>query len=231
MLASVVVVCAVAIGAVVVMFPVVASTTCPWCYGMTKAAPRLYVDDGASRAERRRAAAVVDAAGSRVATFYGSRESAPRVLACTTAACYAHIGGGRERGVAVLNRAVILSPRGLDPVIASHEMSHVKLHRRLGSSADDVPQWFDEGLAVLVAGDPRYLRPASAGDRCKVEPGTDLPVTLDEWLSAAGDDPDVYAGSACKVSRWVDANGGPSAVRDLVRRMKDGEDFTAIVHD
>ncbi|MQA80284.1 MAG: hypothetical protein GEV10_17675 [Streptosporangiales bacterium] len=228
--AGLVVVSAVAVGAIVAVYPVVASTSCPWCYGMTKVHPRLYVDDGSSRADRRRVVAAVAAANARVTAFYGTRESAPRVLACTTVGCYEHIGGGRERGVAVLNRAVILSPRGLDPVIASHEMSHVELHRRLGSG-DDVPQWFDEGLAVLVSGDPRYLRPASAADRCRVEPGRDLPVTLDEWLHAAGNDADVYARSACRVSRWVDANGGPRAVLDLVDRLQSGERFADVVPD
>ncbi|MFG1943168.1 hypothetical protein [Nonomuraea sp. NPDC048826] len=53
----------------------------------------------------------------------------------------------------------MLSPRGADPVIASHELSHVELHTRLAGA--EVPQWFDEGLAVVVCGDPRYLAPAS----------------------------------------------------------------------
>lgn len=230
-LTGIVVVCAVAVGALVIVFPVVAATSCPWCYGMTKIRPKVYADGDLSPADRRRVATAVTAANARVTAFYGTRESRPRILACTTAACYRHIGGGRERGVAVLNRSVILSPRGIDPVIASHEMSHVELHRRLGSHDDALPQWFDEGLAVLVAGDPRYLRPASAKDRCRVEPGRDLPVTLDEWLRAASDDEDVYARSACKVSRWVDANGGSGSVGELVRRVRGGESFEAVLAD
>jgi hypothetical protein len=88
----------------------------------------------------------------------------------------------------VLNRAVMLSPRGIDAVIAAHELAHVELHERLGSHAGHVPQWFDEGLAVLVSDDPRYLRPETAVDRCLVASDEALPATLPEWLRAAGAD-------------------------------------------
>ena len=44
---------------------------------------------------------------------------------CLSDDCYRRIGGGRERGIAVLNRAVMLSPRGVNPVIAAHELTHL----------------------------------------------------------------------------------------------------------
>lgn len=95
-----------------------------------------------------------------VADFYGSQESSPSLLICLTDACYSRIGGKKERGIAILNRSVMLSPRGVDAMIASHEMSHVELHNRLTPAAE-LPQWFDEGLAVVVSDDARYLAPES----------------------------------------------------------------------
>ncbi|MEV4473473.1 hypothetical protein ACFFR3_46865 [Nonomuraea salmonea] len=71
--------------------------------------------------------------------------------------CYRRSG---ERGVAVLNRAVMLSPHGVDPVIFPQELTHVEPHARLRGA--EVPQWFDGGLAVLVSDGPRYLPPATA---------------------------------------------------------------------
>lgn len=141
--------------------------------------------------------------------------SSPKVLACVTDACYRRIGGGGERGVAVMNQAVMLSPRGIDPVIASHEMSHVELHARGGK----VPQWFDEGLAVVVSDDRRYLAapdPADpsgltakgARDRCLVRTAEPLPDRLDGWLRAASADRQVYAKAACRTNQWLVANGG-----------------------
>lgn len=196
-------------------YPSVAATTCPRCFSMEELRSGLYVEGGLTAAQRDRMISVQDQAAQRVASFYGGRESDPLLLACFTDDCYRRIGGGGERGVAVLNRAVMLSPRGLDPVIASHEMSHVEFHERLGDRAAGVPQWFDEGLAVIVSADERNIRPSGAGDRCKVEPTGELPVTLGEWLAAATADDQMYAKAACAVSRWLDTHDGRKGVLDL----------------
>jgi hypothetical protein len=211
-----------------VAFPAVAATTCPRCYGLERLAPDLYVEKGLSETREQQIMSMVEAANRRVRDFYGGRESSPRLLVCVTDACYRRIGGGGERGIAVLNRAVMLSPRGLDVTIAAHEMSHVELHARLDSGGTEVPQWFDEGLAVLVSDDPRYLAPDTAADRCLVHPDGPLPHTLDSWLEAASSDQRTYAKAACRVSRWVTTNGGPPAVQDLIQRINAGEAFADI---
>ncbi|GAA5111223.1 hypothetical protein GCM10023320_03800 [Pseudonocardia adelaidensis] len=190
--------------AVAVGFPAVAATACPGCYGLERVRKGLHVEPGAGAEQRAQVSAAVAEGTRRVAAFFGDLRSDPEFLACLTDRCYARIGGGGECGVAVLNRAVMLSPRGIDPVIAAHELTHVELRARVGKAV--VPQWFDEGLAVLVADDPRYLRPAGTGDRCLVAPTGPLPETLDDWLRAASADPGVYAQAACAVSRWTTAH-------------------------
>ncbi|MEU4704615.1 hypothetical protein [Nonomuraea dietziae] len=142
-------------------------------------------------------------------------------VGCLSDDCYRRIGGGRERGIAVLNRSVMLSPRGADPVIASHELTHVELHARLNGA--EVPQWFDEGLAVLVSDDPRYL--ASTGDRCLLDSRRPLPATLEDWLRTATADPQLYAEAACQVNRWAGTNGGKGAVLTLIERLSRGQAF------
>ena len=196
---------------VAVAFPAVAATACPGCYGLDRVRTGLHVEPGVTAAQRQQVSDAVDEGTRRVAAFFGGLRSAPTFLACLTDECYSGIGGGGERGIAVLNRAVMLSPRGIDPVIAAHELTHVELHARLGKRT--VPQWFDEGLAVLVSDDPRYLRPD--GDRCLVEPAWPLPDTLDGWLTAASADAQVYAQAACAVSRWT-------ATNDLQARLAAG---------
>jgi hypothetical protein len=202
-----------AVVGVVTAFPAVAATACPGCYGLQQVRPGLHVEPGLTAAQQRQVRDAVDEGTRRVAAFYGGLHSDPAFLACVTDACYERMGGGGERGVAVLNRAVMLSPRGIDPVIAAHELSHVELHALVGSAS--VPQWFDEGLAVLVADDARYLLPAGAGDRCRVPPAGPLPETLDDWLRAAGADQKIYAQAACAVSRWVAGNDLHELIADL----------------
>lgn len=213
-------------------FPSVAATTCPGCYGMQRVGPNLYVERGLPDERRERISALLNAAERQVAAFYDGRRSSPRVLACTTARCYSRIsGGGQARGIAVLNRAVVLSPRGLNQVIAAHELSHVELNERLGSHNGRIPQWFDEGLAVVVSDDRRYLTGVAAdgADRCRISSDEVLPETLSDWLTkAAKDDQRLYAVSACRVSRWMDANGGRQGVFDLIERIRSGEPFPRV---
>ncbi|MDA0638552.1 hypothetical protein OUY22_34530 [Nonomuraea sp. MCN248] len=201
-------------------FPSVAATICPGCYGLERLGPGVYVEPRLAPAQRRHVAEVVEQADQRVRDFFGGRASAPDILVCLSDDCYRRIGGG-ERGVAVLNRSVMLSPRGVDPVIASHELTHVELHARLDGA--DVPQWFNEGLAVLVSDDPRYLAPA--GDRCLLDSRRALPATLGDWLRAGSADHRIYAEAACQVSRWAEANGGEQAVPALIERLSAGQAF------
>ena len=196
-----------------VAFPAVAATTCPGCYGLEQVRPGLHVEPGLTVAQQRHVTDAVDEGTRHVTDFFGDLRSDPDFLACLTDECYARIGGGEERGIAVLNRAVMLSPRGIDPVIAAHELTHVELHARLGRGS--VPQWFDEGLAVLVSDDPRYLLPVGARDRCRVAPTGPLPETLDDWLRAAGADVQVYAQAACAVTRWTAWNDLHVLIADL----------------
>lgn len=198
---------------VVVAYPAVAATACPGCYGLERVRPGVHVEPGLTLAQRRQVTDAVAEGTRRVAAFFGDLRSDPEFLACLSDACYARIGGGGERGIAVLNRAVMLSPRGIDPVIAAHELAHVELHARLGGAA--VPQWFDEGLAVLVSDDARYLLPAGSGDRCRVAPAGPLPETLGDWLRAAGADAQVYAQAACAVSRWTATHDVHRVIADL----------------
>ena len=69
--------------------------------------------------------------------------------------------------------------------LLAHEFSHVELHAQIGVFRllmGAIPAWFDEGLAVIVADDPRYLRPgATSATRCSAEPGGDLPSSPFKW--------------------------------------------------
>ncbi|MGI5288906.1 hypothetical protein ACQEVF_36915 [Nonomuraea polychroma] len=226
--AALAVLLAATLAGVTLAFPSVAATTCPGCYGLTELDEGVHTEATLSDAEKSRVKQVIRQARKLVADFYGAPASDPRLLVCLTEECYGRIGGGRERGIAILNRAVMLSPRGMDAVIASHEMAHVELHSRLTAGAE-VPQWFDEGLAVVISNDARYLAPASASDRCMVTPAGPLPATLEEWLAAASKDVDTYAKAACQVSRWLRANGNHAGLLSLLERLNAGEAFASIV--
>ncbi|MFC7620311.1 hypothetical protein [Microlunatus sp. GCM10028923] len=208
---------------VVVRWPSVAALACPECYGLQALQPEVYGERDLPPEPRDKIIRVTAEARTKITDFYGTPVSRPRILACTSADCYRRIGGGPEAGVAIMNRGLMLSPRGVDAVIAAHELSHVEFRQRAGGAA--VPQWFDEGLAVLVSGDERYLKPADAADRCRVAPDGPLPETLGDWLAAASADEQTYARAACAVDRWARSRGGPAAINALADRLAAGASF------
>jgi hypothetical protein len=213
-----------AAGAVAVAAPSVAAVACPQCYGLTGLGDGVFAEDPAGRRQ------MIEAASRRVAAFYGEQTTHPRVLICSTAACYRRIGGGGEKGRALRTGALLLAPAGANETIAAHELSHLEFHERLGSARDRVPHWFDEGLAVLVADDARYLRPAGATDRCRLPYEQAVTVVDKPWGSAGTGAVDHgYLQAACVVSRWAGEHGGPAGVLRVIADLRAGKDFAALV--
>jgi hypothetical protein len=214
----------------VVAFPFVGAAACPSCYGLDRFGDNGFIEPAASAEQRDHVAKVLEQARDRVAAFYGDLENRPRVLVCVSGDCYRRIGGIGSRGNALLDVALQLSPRGIDPVIAAHELSHIELHHRLGNIRHlmgAVPSWFDEGLAVVVSDDRRYLAPPDAPDRCLVRSDETLPTGIFEWVREVGryDTRQLYAKSACRVAEWMARNGGAPAVTRLVARVAGGTSF------
>lgn len=195
--------------------PVLAAYACPACYGLERIAPALYVEAAMPDQGRAALKAAIAAGEARVASFYGSYGARPALLACATEACDRKLGGRGARATAYTmpgGTIIRFSPRGLNETIIAHEFSHAELHRRIGIwrlFMGAVPAWFDEGVAVIVSNDDRYLKPGADGpERCTVQPDGPLPASHFEWGAAAGKTPGLYAQAACKTLLWLEANGG-----------------------
>jgi hypothetical protein len=212
--------------------PAVPAAICPSCYGFAWAGDSVYVETNVPEKQIAAATATVGDARDRVRRFYGSLQGRPRILLCFTDHCYSRFGAG-SRGMALLDGALILAPRGMNVVIATHELAHIELHSRLGmwrTWFKTVPQWFDEGVAVLVSEDPRYLSPNVRAGRCLVGRDAPMPVTRAAWIERA-QSAGLYAQAACRVSRWVTSHGGPPAVPRLIAGIVAGKSFEAAAAD
>ncbi len=211
--------------ALLAFFPALRGGLCPACYGLERAAPGLWVQAAMPAPERAALRAGLAAARRKVGVFYGPARAHLRVLACADSACDRRLGG---RGAAAVTYSlgplavVRLAPRGLNETILAHEITHTETHARLGvwgQVSGRMPAWFDEGLAVIVSEDPRYLGPGTGVQRCRKVPRPDLPSSPFAWAPLAGRERGLYAEAGCAVLGWMAGNGAGAG---LLQRLAAG---------
>lgn len=222
----------IASGVVACGYPAITATLCTACYGMERAAPRQIVDRDMPAQMRDTLSTNAKEAESLIREFYGTFDFAPIIVACSTDACDRRMGG---RGALALTTttpfATItrVSPRGQTPTILAHEFSHVELHRRIGLrklANGAMPAWFDEGVAVIVSDDNRYLNPGTTtAERCVRKSVSSLPSNPAEWGSRAREDRMIYADAACRVLHWMDIHGGRNGLLRTIDATARGETF------
>lgn len=214
-----------AAGFLLYSYPVMAAVACPSCFGLEKTAAGFYTDRDFPDARLGSLASDLDAARDTVSQFYGSIHRQPIVVACSTRECDHRLGGRGARAVTLSTpffTIVRLAPLGLNKTILAHELSHVEAHQRIGLAnqmSGKFPAWFDEGLAVIISQDERYLLPGQLGaDGCheQADLRKELPVSPFDWGRMAGRQQMIYAHAACRVLVWMDAHGGRQGVLDAL---------------
>lgn len=208
--------------------PALAALACPRCFGFERLQDSVFADPAMILAERSRLAVIISEGQARAASFFGSLHERPVILACASSECSRRMGDKGARAVSYAQFGLRLAPRGLDSITVAHELTHIEVHGRIGLvrfMPGAIPAWFDEGLAVLVSEDPRYLLPEGATDRCRSEPSNELPSSMGDWMRRASADDRLYAQAACRVLRWSDAHGGRQALLALIDRVSAGERF------
>ena len=212
-------------GAILFLEPAMAAIACPSCMGFERVDENVYVDRVMPADKRIQVAAHLRKSSSAVEMFFGSLTTHPMIFACSTEECYQSLGGKTARGAAFGATAIRLSPRGLDNAIAKHELAHIEFHARLGmwTTMRRLPTWFDEGLAVLVSEDPRFVGPPMPSDMSG--PQVRQLISLRQWLAAAnapGRGP--YAPAYREVKAWYDRVGHPGLL-NFIKKLRDGQSF------
>ncbi|MDA7948134.1 MAG: hypothetical protein MPJ78_11745 [Hyphomicrobiaceae bacterium] len=117
-------------------------------------------------------------------------------------------------------------------MIIAHELAHIELHGRIGEVGllrGALPAWFDEGLAVIVSKDERYLEILPNGELSCVTTTDegDLPASISEWGRVAGQGKrPIYAMVACRTLNWLHENDGADGVRQLAEKLNAGGYFS-----
>lgn len=200
----------------------------PAASGMERLAPGIYADPGLSEAQRAELFEAVALGRERAGKFYGGLITSPTITACATMDCYRYFGGLGSKGTSRW-WVIVLAPRGRTAAVVAHEWSHSELAQRVGKTRTlfGVPQWFDEGVAVLISEDPDYSEEkwrAATDNGARRLPLQELE-SQRAWLRAARADHQLTYGAAGReVARWY-ANVGREGFERLIEALRRGEDF------
>jgi hypothetical protein len=201
----------------VVNRPFMAASFCPRCVGFREIDKNIFVERRSNLPSDKVIVSNIQTARRNVALFFGELRADPTLLICGSEPFYRKLDGrqGAAKAISWVDRTTLVSPRGDNVVIITHELAHAELHHRLGLVAlSKVPPWFDEGLAAYVSDDPRYLSPIEEENRCITSRAPN------DWIGG-----DFYRKSACRVSEWLSSRGGPRAVRKLIDDLNRGMSF------
>lgn len=203
-------------------------------------------------------------ARQRIRQFWGQSRGHAVLIYCPIQSQYeAYCAGGEGAGCSLGtpwgDSFLVLGPEGNSPDVIAHELCHDELYARLGwlRVKRDIPQWFNEGLAMML--DYRFSSPVNnkAGEtaaqryndyraewlfRTRTPDGYDSahfgqkirPIALAKLESTRdffeGDYARVmlaYTTAGLEVSRWL-ATAGQSAVLKLTNAVAAGEDFETV---
>lgn len=211
--------------------------------GMTPVAANIYAEPALDNVGRVQLVLAVDDARQLLGNAYGGVVTHPTILACMTDSCYTRVGGSHGSAAEALDDRIVLSPRGQDRHFIAHEWSHAELFARLQPAAwRNVPQWFNEGLAVAVSQEPDY---SESFWQSLVDGNLPRPAlkellalqTLPQWVNAIGfydqqqnslgiraDGHPLYAAAGHVVRPWLQ-KAGSRGLNELIRRLNAGQSF------
>lgn len=206
--------------------------------GMERLAEGVYIDSGMDDRQRHQLLEEIERAKEKVNHVWGSIETRPEIYACSTEVCFQSFGGSTNRANSIGGGKLLLSPRALNSAMVSHEWSHTELYPRVGGlwAWRRIPNWFDEGVAVMVSEDPRHGEQvwSTIINEGIVPPPPDELSSHRKWIQAVKKfrDPDinpnnlavVYTTAGHAVREWYD-KAGRDGLLELVQQVKEGSSF------
>lgn len=220
----------------------------PEAFGFERVSDNLYIEAGADAPTLALLQDAIRRAEVSMQRAYGEVLSRPVVHACLSDQCLYRFGGEGTFAKVYGNR-ILLSRRGMNWHFIAHEWSHAELSKRLGLVAwRDMPQWFDEGVAVVVSEAPEHSEPhwQYLDAHGIAKPNRDELRSLHklaQWLAAgeryqdgknaerrARGEPEIhalYAAAGHEVRPWF-SQVGTTGLLQLIDQLNAGADFSAV---
>lgn len=218
--------------------------------GLEQGGP-VYVHQSVTARQQRQLRGHVLTARDRIRRFWGDRRGRAVLIYCPQQTDYEQYcvdgeGAGCSLGTPWGASYLILGPEGNNADVIAHELCHDELFARLGwwRVKRQIPQWFNEGLALMV--DYRFSNPAvwdrpdsTKANRAGFEDDddlmpfarrpmlklTELETTRDFFGGDYGHVMLAYRTAADEVSRWL-TTVGRAGVLALTDAVATGDDFS-----
>lgn len=202
---------------------------CPTCFGFEQIGNNIYLEKGANASQIQNALNYEKTAISDVRKFFPDFKAGQRTLVCYSLKCEENLGITKAKANTYRTWLVVVSSRGFEQTFFTHEYSHVALHEISGIGLNPMgifPVWFDEGLAVIISKDKRYINPDKTGlERCIDKDIKNVPNLQTQWGAYVSKDLMVYSRSACRVSLWLEKYGEPPEFYKTIKSMIAVRDF------
>ena len=211
----------------------------PKSFGLEEVNPRLYVEPTMTAEQREAVQRQISMGRAQVERFYGSITTTHYFVVCSSRECDARFGSYGQPAASYGDMAIRLGPKGGSAPLVAHEWSHAEFYRRAGGwwLARKVPRWFDKGLAVVVANEPRHSeenwqeisrRRLPVPPLGALTPFGDWGEAVRKYGETAGDVPGnlhvVYTAAAHQVRAFLSC-AGAAGVATLLRAMRSGSSF------
>lgn len=199
--------------------------------GMRPIGDKVYVDPEMAPEQTQKLLSLVAKSRQRTALFYERLIARPSIVFCATTDCYrgfGAIGLGYTDG-----STVVISPSGQRVAILAHELAHVEFSARVGGLAkvlERVPQWFDEGQAVMVSMAEEFSEDAwkAATSGGEEAPPLSSLASMSDWNRITGKHGErmqlSYGTAKREVRRWF-GRAGHAGFQALLSALSNDEAF------
>jgi hypothetical protein len=211
----------------------------PATFAMEQIAPRVYVDPKMTNTQRLALSGAIATARQRIHLYFGNVVADPEIFACVTMQCVQQDGGGLGEARPDDASRLFLAPDELTAPMIAHAWSHAEFSTRVGTdfAGDEIPRWFDEGLAVLVSNEPTHSEEMwqALKEEGRASPALNELESREKWLAAekkygatATNKEQyevVYVTAGHEVRSWY-RKAGKAGLIQLIEAIRQGRPFT-----
>jgi hypothetical protein len=189
------------------------------------------IQPSSTDAERQAILEIQAQAKTRIENIFGAPRAQPLVVFLNNpATMFTFKSNGYGSTYFVGPRAcVIIGPQGTNVDVVAHELLHAELSERVGPwrRSNEIPAWFDEGLAMQVDFRSRYdsSEPVDATELASLR----MFRSMDQFY--AGNDEEItrhYARSKRAVAQWLEQIGR-SNLYSRLERIRAGESLDSVL--